>query len=238
MKSSVSVNLIIVVLTQGAKKMTDNEELQARLSRLEKSFADLSDGVNEVKELIKSNKELLSPAAASKKMTIEDLYEDYVNKPFSAFYKEVADHREWLGKCADAEEDIWDKSCYDEESSFFARVVGCLMYFDVGRIARYAAAINFSDSVPSYDKLSSRGVKSCTDSREWEKVLTNDVGELICCIVKEGEADADLPYKHWQVGRLHLVSSIVTYIYEDKKDVVRKLELYWTPESSEAGNLY
>lgn len=230
--------------------MTKNKSTQAILDKLEKTVAGLSNGINEIKELIKANnsgscstyaKPYKSNKPEDSRKTIDDLVYDYNNKSFSEFYEDIQKHKKWMDEHEDLVEtdlDEWNKSCYDEENNSFARLVGCLLYFDVNKVARYIVAINKSSVVKADNYIVSANLNNKYDIYEWEKTLINDLGHLTSFVVESGEATEEESYKHWQVGRLHLVSSVVTYKYEGEDDTVRKLEIYWTPENAEAGNLY
>lgn len=228
-------------------KKSKTESTQKRLDSLEKTVADLSNGISEIKELIKSSSPFAYAESCSSdkpedsRKTINDLAYSYSNRPFSNFYEEIREHKKWMDEhedLIDTDEDEWDESCYDEENNPFARLASCLLYFDVSKVAHYIAAINRSNIVGTDNYILSAGISDNSDISEWEKTLINDIRELASLVVETGEATEDEPYKHWQAGRLHLTSSVVTYSYKGEDDTVRKLELYWTPESAEAGNLY
>lgn len=222
-----------------------NEDFQTRLNKLEQAFAGLESGINEIKELMKSSRASYPSAEAgsyNKKTAIEDLRRLYNSKSFNDFYNILRHHAEWCESHPDdmeTDKDEWDRSCYDEAGDLFARIVNCLMYFDTFRVAQYISAINKNERIDPDDKINDAFITVQTSTFEWEEHLTKDLGKLVGHLLESGEATAKEPYKHWQVGRLHLESSVVTYQYEEADDdVVKKLHLFWTPEASEAGNLY
>lgn len=229
------------------ENMAKNKSTQKRLDSLEKTVAELSNGISEIKEFIKSGnsfayiKSYKSDKPKDSRKTISDLAYNYSNKPFFEFYEEIREHKKWMDEhedLIDTDKDEWENSCYDEEINSFARLVSCLLYFDVSKVAHYIAAINRSNIVGTDSYILSAGINDNSDISEWEKSLVSSLGDLASLVVETGEATEEEPYKHWQAGRLHLTSSVVTYHYENGDDTVRKLELYWTPESAEAGNLY
>lgn len=250
----VSFEKILKMVDATEKELKDwkskNKSTQARLVKLEKTVANLSNGISEIKELIKSNnsnssftyiKSYGNDKVEDSRKIIDDLIYTYNNKPFNEFYEEIKKHAKWMNEHEDliqTDLDYWDESCYDEENNPFARLISCLLYFDVSLVAHYIAAINRSNIVGTDNYIVSAGINDINDISDWEKTLIDDLGQLVSFVVESGEATEEEPYKHWQVGRLHLTSSIVTYNYKGEDDTVRKLELYWTPESAEAGNLY
>lgn len=227
------------------------QQVKNKISQLETKIGNMQSSLHDILESVKSlqngnNLYIKTYTESSNEDTptsvsVDYLEYEYNNKTFSEFYKEIKKHAKWINEHEDLIEtdlDYWDKSCYDEENSPFARVLGCLLYFDVSLVAHYIAAINRSNIVGTDNYIVSAGVNDINDISDWEKTLIDDLGQLVSFVVESGEATEEEPYKHWQVGRLHLTSSIVTYNYKGEDDTVRKLELYWTPESAEVGNLY
>lgn len=219
-------------------------QLETKIGNMQSSLHDILESVKTLQNgnnlYIKTYTESSNEDAPTS-VSVDYLEYEYNNKPFSEFYEEIQEHKKWMNEHEDLIEtdlDYWDESCYDEENNPFARLISCLLYFDVSLVAHYIAAINRSNIVGTDNHIVSAGVNDINDISDWEKTLIDDLGQLVSFVVESGEATEKEPYKHWQVGRLHLTSSIVTYNYKGEDDTVRKLELYWTPESAEAGNLY
>lgn len=219
-------------------------QLETKIGNMQSSLHDILESVKNLQNgnnlYIKTYTESFNEDAPTS-VSVDYLKYEYNNKPFSEFYEEIQEHKKWMNEHEDLIEtdlDYWDESCYDEENNPFARLISCLLYFDVSLVAHYIAAINRSNIVGTDNHIVSAGVNDINDISDWEKTLIDDLGQLVSFVVESGEATEKEPYKHWQVGRLHLTSSIVTYNYKGEDDIVRKLELYWTPESAEAGNLY
>lgn len=155
---------------------------------------------------------------STSKLDLRDIEQMYKQNNFETFYKSCREY-------ADSKDDSkWSESVLDGKS-LFSRLFLCLAYFDIDKIARQIVSIN-SDEVNKSNYLQSVGVDCTKSFEQWRNCLLDCLKDVVSNLTKFGEADINHNFKHYQVGRVHLVSTFIVW----EEDISNRLDLYWTDD--------
>lgn len=190
---------------------------------------DLENRINSLEEkvdlLLKKLSVESAPTSGRETTTIKDLQDMYKKYDFEKFYRMCREYGEFIESDGRKSFSDWTDDCIDGET-MFSRLVLCLSWFDVDKIASQIAAVNYCND----EKIASTDVENNRNSGEWRESLLKSLADVVRNIVKYGEATYDNTYIHYQSGRIHLESIYMRY--EDR--YANKLKLYFSDNDCEA----
>lgn len=190
---------------------------------------DLENRINSLEEkvdlLLKKLSVESAPTSGRETTTIKDLQDMYKKYDFEKFYRMCREYGEFIESDGRKSFSDWTDDCIDGET-MFSRLVLCLSWFDVDRIASQIAAVNYCND----EKIASTDVENDRNVGEWRESLLKSLADVVRNIVKYGEATYDNTYIHYQSGRIHLESIYMRY--EDR--YANKLKLYFSDNDCEA----
>lgn len=191
------------------------KDLENRINSLEKK----------VDLLLKKLSVESAPTSGRETTTIKDLQDMYKKYDFEKFYRMCREYGEFIESDGRKSFSDWTDDCIDGET-MFSRLVLCLSWFDVDRIASQIAAVNYCND----EKITSTDVENDRNVGEWRESLLKSLEDVVRSVVKYGEATYDNTYIHYQSGRVHLESIYMRY--EDK--YANKLKLYFSDNDCDA----
>lgn len=190
---------------------------------------DLENRINSLEEkvdlLLKKLNNDSPPTSGRETITIKDLQDMYKKLDFEKFYRICREYGEFIDTDGRKSYNNWDYDCVDGET-MFSRLVLCLSWFDIDKIASQISAVNYCND----EKIVSVDVENDKNIDEWRESLLKCLEEVVKNVVKYGEATYDNTYIHYQSGRIHLESIYMRC--EDK--YANKLKLYFSDNDCEA----